>query len=192
MHRSWTVLVLVGFLFMGTARSAEAEGFISPFIGYNFDGDAGCRQITNCSDKRANWGLSFGALGSVGGFEVEFGYTKNFFGETSAQTSNVLTLMGNLMLAPKIGFVQPYGVIGLGLIRSSIEETSTGASTDNSQFGWDGGGGLILFFGRHVGVRGDVRYFHSFEVLDLSDLSNTPSNNKLDFGRVAAAVLFKF
>ena len=66
-------------------------------------------------------------------------HTKNFFGETSLQTSNVFTLMGNLMLGPKIGPFQPYGVIGLGLIRTSVEDTASGASTDNSQFGWDAG-----------------------------------------------------
>jgi opacity protein-like surface antigen len=187
------VLFVAGSLSMGTARNAAAQGFISPFIGYNFGGDAGCPTATNCNDKRVDWGVALGALGSVVGFETEFGYTKDFFGESAAQTSNVLTVMGNFMLAPKFGPVQPYGVIGLGLIRTSVEATATSASSDNNQWGWDGGGGLMVFFGHHVGIRGEVRYFHSFQILDLSNFPNVNINDtKLDFGRVAGAVVFKF
>ena len=180
------------FFFAGT-RPAQAQGFISPFIGYNFGGDAGCPEITNCEDKRADYGVSFGALGSIVGFEAEFGYTKNFFGETSNQTSNVLTFMSNFMLAPKIGPVQPYGLAGLGLIRTTVE---VGTSSDENQFGWDLGGGLMVFFGEHVGVRGEVRYFQAFQVLDFINRPNPPvlglSEKKLEFGRAAMGVVFKF
>jgi opacity protein-like surface antigen len=188
-------LLLFGamLLFVGSAREAHAEGFISPFIGYNFGGDSGCQAILNCSDKRLNYGVSFGALGAIVGFEAELGYTKNFFGETSAQTSNVLTFMGNFMLAPKLGPVQPYGLVGAGLIRTSAEATATSVSSDENQFGWDVGGGLMVFFSQHVGLRGDVRYYHSFQVLNLINLPNVPpSDTKLDFGRVAGAIVFKF
>ena len=122
------------FFFLAGTRPAHAQGFISPFIGYNFGGDVGCPEITNCKDKRADYGVSFGALGSIVGFEAEFGYTKNFFGDTSNQATNVLTFMSNFMLAPKIGPVQPYGLAGLGLMRTSVE--SVGANGDANQFGW--------------------------------------------------------
>jgi opacity protein-like surface antigen len=192
-RRSLTVLFAALLLFAG-ARSAHAQGFISPFYGYNFGGDAGCPEITNCQDKRTDYGVSFGALGSIVGFEAELGYTKNFFGETLGSTSNVLTFMGNFMLAPKIGPVQPYGLAGVGLIRTTVE--GVGTSNDQNQAGWDVGGGLMIFFGEHIGARGDVRYFHSFQVLDFLNLPNLPSlglgGQKLDYGRAAAAVVFKF
>jgi len=190
---SLAVLFAALFLFAGT-RPADAQGFISPFYGYNFGGDAGCPEVLNCHDKRADYGVSFGALGPIVGFEAELGYTDNFFGETSNQSSNVLTFMGNFMLAPKIGPVQPYGVAGLGLIRTTVE--GVGTSNDQNQFGWDLGGGLIVFFGRHFGLRGDIRYYHSFQVLDFFNLPNLPVFNlggqKLDYGRAAAGVVFKF
>ncbi len=182
------------FLFAGT-RPAHAQGFISPFIGYNFGGDAGCPAILNCQDKRTDWGVSFGAVGNIVGFEAEFGYTKNFFGETVGQTSNVLTFMSNFMLAPKIGPVQPYGLAGLGLIRTSVESLGGVSTSDQNQFGWDLGGGLMVFFGQHVGIRGDVRYFHSFQVLDFLNLPFTVpglEGRKLDYGRAAGALVFKF
>ena len=189
-RRSLAALFAAFCLFAG-ARPAQAQGFISPFIGYNFGGDAGCPEITNCEDKRTDYGVSFGALGSIVGFEAELGYTKNFFGETSTQTSNVLTFMGNFMLAPKFGPVQPYGLAGLGLIRTSVE--GLGTSSDQNQFGWDLGGGLMVFFGGHVGVRGDVHYYHAFQVLDFLNLPALGlGGKKLDYGRAAVGVVFKF
>jgi len=193
--RRFSLAALFAALFLfAAARPAPAQGFISLFLGYNFGGDAGCPEITNCSDKRTDYGVSFGLLGSLVGFEAELGYTPNFFGETSGQTSNVLTFMGNLMLAPKIGPFQPYGLGGLGLINTKVE--GVGSSSDQNQFGWDIGGGLMVFFGEHIGIRGDVRYFHSFQVLDFVNLAGLPAlglgGQKLDYGRAAAAVVFKF
>jgi len=176
---------------MGGVRPVAAQGFITPFVGYNFGGDAGCPQITNCEDKHVNYGVGFGALGSVVGFEAELAYTDNFLGASPGESTDVLTFMGNFMLAPKIGPIQPYGLGGVGLIRTSVESGTD--RNDENQFGWDVGGGLIAFFSRHVGIRGDVRYFHSFEILDFSRLPNLPINEtKLDFGRFSGAVVFKF
>jgi opacity protein-like surface antigen len=161
-------------------------------FGYNFGGDAGCPEITNCEDKAFNWGVGFGALGAVIGAELEFAYTDQFFGETPNQDSSVLTLMGNVMLAPKFGPVQPYGLAGVGLIKSSFDFTLSGITNDdNNQFGWDVGGGVMIFFSRHFGIRGDVRYYHSFQALEVIGLP-FPDNAKLDFGRAAGGVVFKF
>lgn len=190
--RGSRVLLLTVLVIIGSVRPSLAQGFVSPFLGYNFGGDASCPEVTNCNDKHSNYGVAFGALGSVVGFEAEFGRTSDFrSNSTTLQTTNVLTFMTNFMLAPKFGPIQPYGVAGVGLMRTSLD--SAGANTDENQIGYDLGGGLIGFFSSHVGVRGDLRYFHSFQVLDLSKFPNFPaSNNKLDFGRVALALVFKF
>jgi len=185
------ILVLAALTLVGAVRQANAQGFISPFIGYNFGGDAGCPAITNCEDKHANYGVGFGALGSVVGFEAEVAHTSDFFGATPNQSTSVLTFMGNFMLAPKIGPIQPYGLGGIGLMRTSVE--SAGQNDDENQVAWDIGGGVIGFFSAHVGVRGDVRYFHAFEVIDFSRFPTLPiRETKLDFGRFSVAVVFKF
>ncbi len=191
----WVVGVLAMALFMAcSAERASAQGFISPFIGYNFSGDSGCPAITNCEDKHANYGVAFGSLGSVVGFESEFAYTKDFFGATPGQSTKVITWMQNFMLAPRIGPVQPYGAAGVGLIRTSVEDAGSSETTNANQFGWNLGGGLIVFFSSHVGVRGDIRYFHSFQ--HLPDLLDIPSlglqGTKLDYGRAAGALVLKF
>ena len=189
---SW-IHILTVLLVVTGARPANAQGFISPFLGYNFGGDAGCPEVTNCEDKHANYGVAVGALGSVVGFEAEFAHTNDFLGASSNSSTNVFTFMANFMLAPKFGPIQPYGLGGAGLIRTSVE--SAAQNSDENQIGYDLGGGLIAFFSSHVGVRGDIRYFHSFQVLDLSKLPNLPasaSETKLDFGRFSVAVVFKF
>lgn len=189
--RKLAILVLGVVVFTAGVREADAQGFISPFLGYNFSGDSGCPQITNCEDKHANYGVGLGALGSIVGFEAEFAHTNDFFGDTPNASTNVLTFMANLMLAPKIGPIQPYGIGGVGLIRTSVE--SAGADQDENQFGYDLGGGLIAFFSAHIGIRGDVRYLHSFQILDTSRFPNLPiRETKLNFGRFSIAAVFKF
>ena len=95
------------------------------------------------------------------------------------------------MIGPKIGPVQPYFLAGLGLMKSRVELTPESLfTTTNNHFAWDVGGGVIGFFGEHVGIRGDVRYFHAFQ--DLRVLGLTLDDMKLNFGRGSAALVFKF
>jgi opacity protein-like surface antigen len=183
---------LAALLFLSAASQASAQAYISPFIGYDFGGDAGCPEVSDCEDKTRNLGVSFGSIGSILGSELEFAYIDNFFGETPGTSSSVLTLMGNVMVAPKFGVVQPYGVIGLGLIKTHAEVTVGGLlESNNNHFGWDIGGGMIGYFGDHFGVRGDLRYFHAFGDLELLNLPIV-EGAKLDFGRFSGGVVFKF
>lgn len=170
---------------------AHAQGFLSPLIGYDFGGDSGCPEITGCEDKNLNIGVSVGSLGSVVGTELEIAYANEFFGDIPDVSSSVLTLMGNVMLAPRFGAVQPYGLIGLGLVKTNVEfSTVSLLDSDKNHFGWDIGGGLIVFANSHIGVRGDIRYFHAFQ--DLEILGIALSETKLDFGRAAVGLVFSF
>jgi hypothetical protein len=76
-----TTGVLAAVLMFGAARTASAQSFISPFIGYNFGGDSGCPEISDCENKTRNLGVSFGSIGRVVGGEFEFSFIDNFFGE---------------------------------------------------------------------------------------------------------------
>src|SRR5687767_7832827 len=120
----WRVAVAVVLTF-GPSTAARAQTYVSPFIGYNFGGDAGCPELRDCKDKKSNLGVAIGTAGVIG-FEQEFAYTKNFFGEAPGMSSSVLTLMTNVMIAPKIGPVIPYALIGVGLIKSRSEERRVG------------------------------------------------------------------
>jgi opacity protein-like surface antigen len=186
--RSAAIALLV---WIAAPASASAQGYISPLIGFNFGGDSGCPEITNCEDKNLNWGVAVGSLGSILGSELELAYAKNFFGEIPGVSSSVLTLMGNVMVAPRFGPAQPYWLIGLGLMKTNVDfSTASLLDSDKNHFAWDTGGGLIVLLGPHVGVRGELRYFHAFQDLDI--LGITLANEKLDYGRAAAGVVFRF
>jgi opacity protein-like surface antigen len=170
---------------------ANAQGFISPSIGYNFGGNAGCRSATDCQDKNWNFGGSIGALGSVVGFEAELTYEGEFTGDRPDQRTKVTTGMANFMIAPKIAIVQPYGLVGVGLIRTDVENRITLVSEAKNQIGWTIGGGVIIYLQKHVGVKGDIRYYHSFQALDLLGL-DLVNGNSIDFGRAGLGMVFKF
>jgi opacity protein-like surface antigen len=190
-RRTAPICILALALTVTLANEVRAQGFISPFIGYDFGGDAGCPNINNCQDKKLNAGLALGAMGSILGFEEEFAYAKNFFGNAPELSSSVLTLMSNLMIVPAIGPVHPYALVGAGLIKTHIDFTTASIFTvDNNALGWDLGGGVILLLGGHLGVRGDIRYFHAFQNLTVEGF--TISNSKLDFGRASAGLVVKF
>ena len=61
MRRFVQIVCAAGLLALA-ATPARADGFITPYWGYNFGGDsANCVSLTNCNEKRTNWGVSFGA-----------------------------------------------------------------------------------------------------------------------------------
>ncbi len=171
---------------------ARAEGFISPLIGFNFAGDANCPAINGCQDKRLNVGVGLGALGHVFGVEEEFAYAHDFFGSAPNLKSSVLTVMSSAMLSPKIGPVRPYFLLGVGLIKTHVDFTTTSLlTTDNNNIGWDIGGGVMVSVAPHIGVRGDIRYFHAFQDLGFVGFA-LGTGTKIDFGRAAAAIDFTF
>jgi opacity protein-like surface antigen len=192
MHiRTSLPLVLALALVVGTRTHADAQGFVNPFIGYDFGGDATCASLDKCEDKKLNAGVSIGTMGRVLGIEEELAYAKDFFGAAPGLSSSVLTLMTNLMIIPRIGPVRPYVLAGVGLIKSHVELSSASVLTsNNNHLGWDVGGGVLGFFGPHVGLRGDIRYFHAFQ--DLTVLGLTLGDTKLDFGRASVGLVVTF
>ena len=192
-----TVVLLGMLLVLGIAAPSRAQGFISPLIGYDFGGNAGCPQISGCQDKRTNVGVALGSMGRILGFEEEFADAKNFFGSvgtgSATQSSSVITLMSNIMIVPKIGPVHPYVLGGLGLMKTRVDFTRTDVlSATNNGLAWDLGGGVTVLFGGHIGVRGDIRHFHSTKAFSIPFVGTTPTNEKLTFGRASAALVLAF
>jgi opacity protein-like surface antigen len=185
------VLSLTALFGVVATPNADAQGFLSPSFGYNFAGDSGCLSATDCEDRNWNFGISGGALGRIVGFEAEWVYEGEFLGTSPIEKTRVMTLMGNFMLAPRISIIQPYGLAGIGVISTSVEDV-LGAEEDENQIGWNVGGGLIVYVHRNIGLKGDIRYYHSFEVIDLLDLELDRDVNELDFGRATFGVVFKF
>ena len=192
-NQSRAIIFLGTLLLLATTTPSRAQGFISPLIGYDFGGNSGCPQITNCQDKRTNVGVALGAMGKILGFEEEFADAKNFFGSVGTQSSSVITVMSNLMIVPAVGPVHPYLLGGLGLMKTHVEFTRTDVlATTNNGLAWDLGGGVTVLFGGHIGVRGDIRRFHSTRSFTIPFVGTTPVDEKLTFGRASAALVLAF
>jgi hypothetical protein len=180
---------LLGLL-IAWAAPAGAQSFVSPFLGYNFGGDSGCPTVTNCEDKQLNAGLAIGRMGNLVAFETEIGYARDFFGDSPDVASSLLTVMGNMMLVPDLGPLRPYGLVGLGLMRTRVELDAESILAAENQVAWNIGGGAMLFFGEHVGLRGDIRYFHSLQELPVINFDI--GGERIDFGRASVALLLRF
>jgi opacity protein-like surface antigen len=174
-----------------TPAVSSAQGFISPLIGYDFGDDSTCPAITGCEEKNLNIGVGFGTLGRIVGFELDISYARNFFGIAPGYSSSVLAAMSNIIVGPQIGPARPYVTGGLGLIKSNVTgDPAVLLGGGNNALGWDIGGGLMIFATENIGVRGDIRHFHSFN--DLEILGFPIGQTKLDFGRASAAVVLRF
>jgi outer membrane protein with beta-barrel domain len=184
---------LVPVLIMLTSAPARADGYIVPFAGFNFGGDSStsCASLTNCEKKRLNLGVSLVSMGPVFGLEEDISYAKNFFGETPGLDNSVFSAMSNLIIGVGVGPVRPYVVGGIGLIRphvSSLTGSLTSLGTGKNAFGYDLGGGVAGLFGKHLGVRGDVRLFRTMQNVNLLIFTG----QKLEFWRASAGLVLAF
>jgi len=189
-------------LMLAPVNASAQSWFFSPFIGGNFGGSADFGDFPNADDeveRRLNFGATLGWNPSVVGFEIDLGYSPNFFQDTAGDRnfefgdSNVTTLMGNLLLSAKPGSgFRPYLSTGLGLIRANV---SSGGNLFNdlstNDLGVNIGGGVNVLFNDNIGIRGDVRYFRSLQ-------DNQPDNNldlslgSFDFWRGSVGLTFRF
>jgi opacity protein-like surface antigen len=190
--------VLALLLLVVIPAHASADGLVIPFFGVNFGGTSG-RQISNAIDaERFDWGVSFAFMGAgVLGLEADIGRSPDFFGRSDIGGSSVLTATGNIVLGIPLGGqrgfgFRPYAVGGFGVMRSKIDVLGEERSVDENKAAWDFGGGAMLFFGTHVGVRGELRYFRTFGRFDLDILDGVDRQSRLDFGRASAGVIFRF
>jgi outer membrane protein with beta-barrel domain len=170
----WYVAVaFVSILFI--PPPARAETLVVPWLGAN----SGSRVGSGAIDVGASAGTT---VAGVIGFEVDFGYSPNFFG--SITNNYVLTTIGNVVVAipfdrTNSAGIRPYLTGGFGLVRARIDAPFAGYSVANNDFATDVGGGVMGFFGNHIGVRADLRYIRSLE----DDASTSPFT-QIDLGRL--------
>jgi opacity protein-like surface antigen len=190
-------------------RSASADWLVTPFVGWNFSGSAdvngnGGASFNNQFEHKLDYGVSLASMGAGAvGFEVDFGYSPNFFETGTASNnafdftndSNVVTLTGNVIVGAPIGghggSIRPYAVGGVGLIRSNVQDAEHVFDVSSkNDFGFDIGAGVMGFFAQNIGLRGDFRYFRSFQ--GSSDSATGLGLSNFHFWRGSAGVTFKF
>jgi opacity protein-like surface antigen len=186
--------LLCGF----SAGTARADGLFIPFIGWNFGGDSGGEFSDAVDASRLNWGVSLAWMGGgVIGFEGDFSYSPDFFGKTDLGGTSVWTAFGNVMLGIPFGGqqgfgIRPYGLVGIGAVRPDGDAFATQFELSETKVGWDFGGGVLMFFTSHVGIRGDIRYFRTFQALDFLGIELEDGPEKLDFTRGSIGFVVRF
>jgi opacity protein-like surface antigen len=189
--------LLVLFLAVLAPGIARADGLIIPHVGINFGGDSGSELGDAFDAKRFNWGVSFLWMGGgVFGVEGDLNYSPDFFGKTDLGGSSVFSGMGNLVLGIPFGGqqgfgVRPYGLIGAGVVHATGDAFDDVLSFGDNKVAWDVGGGVLVFFTTHVGIRGDLRYVRTFEAVDFLDIGSGESGN-LDFARGSLGFILRF
>jgi len=63
---------------------------------------------------------------------------------------------------------------------------------DDNSVTWSAGGGVMLFFGTRVGMRFDLRYFRTFDDLEILGVTLADSPGKLDFTRTSLGFIVRF
>ena len=200
-----SVLALV--VYAGVPAQASADWLFTPYIGMNWGGSAGFTQSDADFDdefeRRANFGASLAWMGAGAvGFEVDFGYSPNFFETTTGDAdfafgdSNVTTLMANLTLGAPFGGqqgfgIRPYASGGLGLIKSRIDDPDDLFEVNSTDWGLNVGGGVAGFFTDNLGIRGDVRYFRSLQDNEPDDEFDVALGS-FSFWRGTVGVVFRF
>jgi opacity protein-like surface antigen len=180
--RSIRMAFFATLLLVLAPAAASAQAYLTPFIGANFGRDTGVTLDEGIGDRsRLDFGVRLGAMSAgIFGGELEVGYTRNFYGHgTIFDSSNVLTVMGNVLLALPAGPVRPYVLAGLGLVRRTIRYAPAPSQPNfsDSRAAYDIGGGATLFLSKHLGINGDLRYVRNFSTGNRAlDLPNTRFN----------------
>ena len=195
---SFRQMLTIGcFLFTLTPAVARADGLLVPFAGVNFGGNAGESIGDGTDAKRFDWGVSLAWMGGgVFGFEGDLGYSPDFYGKSDLGGSSVLSLMGNVLLGVpfggQVGFgVRPFGLVGIGVLRSDLDAFDELVGVDNNEVAWNFGGGLMIFFGSHAGMRGDIRYFRTFSDVDFGPFEVSGSD-AVDYTRASLGLVLRF
>ncbi|MPY89252.1 MAG: outer membrane beta-barrel protein [Luteitalea sp.] len=194
------ILMMIGVLALTALPTrASADGLVTPFVGWNMRGEG----VKN----RLHYGIDFGGMANeIIGFEVDFGYSPNFFNldpedfaDFNGSEGSVTTLMGNVLIGIPLGArsgpqIRPYATGGIGLIRLDVESVG-GFFEDASRndFGLNVGGGAMIFFSPNVGLRGDLRYFRSLNDEDPeAALPVDLGLGDFDFWRGDVGITFRF
>ena len=201
MQKWLMVTVLAAMVLAGAPATASAEWLFTPFVGMNWGGSATFGDVGTFDDefeKRGNFGASLATGDGVVGFEVDFGWSPNFFENTAGGgdfefgANNVTTVMANLTLGAHSGAgVRPYASGGLGIIKIRAQHARDVFDVASTDWGFNLGAGVVGFFSDNVGLRADLRYFRSLKDDEPDDEFDVALSD-FKFWRGTIGLTFKF
>lgn len=188
-------VVVAALALMLAPASARADWLFTPNIGGGFGGDASGRE-------HLTYGATIGWMGAgIFGWEADFAYTPEFFESEDTDfdfidSSNVTSFMANAVIGIPVGGQQgpgfrPYFTAGAGVLSRNVNDEEDLFEINNNEFGFNLGVGAMGFATDHVGFRGDLRYYRSFEDPDEDNEFDIGVGN-FDFWRATAGVTFRW
>jgi opacity protein-like surface antigen len=207
LRRILTTSSLVFVLTALAPAKASADWLFTPFIGMNFGSavtfNDAAGDFNDEFEKRVDFGASLAWMGGgIAGFELDFGYSPNFFESTEGDAdfdygdNNLTTFMANLVIAAPIGGqsgmgLRPYASGGVGIVRSKIGDAGDLFDVSSNDWGFNVGGGVTGFFADNIGLRGDIRYFRTLQDNEPDDEFDVALGS-LHFWRGSVGIVFRF
>jgi opacity protein-like surface antigen len=166
--------ILLTVLFVtSTAAPGHAQRVATPYLGINISGDV--------EKRKGGPGGSISYFGGLLGFELDFERYQHFFKDEDMVNlvpsscvncsdpgtdfdTDAVSFMGNLVAPINIQGAtkwRPYGTAGLGVIRAWLDSTVDRFDTHQNNLGFNVGGGVMYSLSKHMGLRGDLRYFRA-------------------------------
>lgn len=155
------LLVTTWLVLLALPASARAQGMLTGFVGSTLSAKVGDESH---DQQQFTWGFSAGSIGTIG-FEVDFGMTNDFVGNTEVVDTRLVTVMGNILFSVPLDKggpgVRPYATGGIGLIKLNVKDLLEIASVSRSDLGMNVGFGAVVFVSGTFGLRADLRYFRT-------------------------------
>jgi hypothetical protein len=162
----WLVMALL----VSSPAVAQADWVFTPHFGSTFGADVKDR-------PHAVFG---GALAEFDedafGWEADVAFVPDAFAgrygavDFSESNSSLFSVMANALIGLPVGGqhrdrVRPYLTVGAGLLQMHVASPDGGNffKTTTHEAGWNAGAGGLVFITSRIGLRGDVRYFRSFQ-----------------------------
>ena len=178
--------LLAAALLVSVVAPLRAEVILTPYYGTAFGG------TTTQNSPTYGGAVGFLAAGWFG-VEGEYGYVQDFFGSVDSGAgvtqNRVQSVSISLVLGVPLGAFRPYGAAGLSVLSADLAGQPGLAALQDSSVGFNVGGGLFIWLGKHVGLRGDARYFQTFGAIG----ADSPLGlSKLDFWRGIGGLTLRF
>jgi len=196
-HTMKRLIVIAAMALCLAPATASAEWIFTPFIGASFAAGTDNTDFDDIIDgSKMTYGGSLAWVGGgVFGFEVDFGYAPEYFEADDddvdlVDSSNYTSLMANLMISAPRGAFRPYGVAGVGMLKTFVDDFDDTFDVDRNALGFNIGGGVMGFFTDRVGIRGDLRYFRQMREADDDELDFDVTSFR--FWRGTVGLSFRF
>jgi opacity protein-like surface antigen len=158
--------LLTALVVIWMAAPGYAQWVATPYLGMNVSGDV--------EKRKGGPGGSISYFGGLVGFEFDFQRYQHFFKDDDVINlvpdrradfdTDAVSFMGNAVAPIHLQGAtrwRPYGTAGLGVIRAWLDSTVDRFDTHQNNLAFNVGGGVMYSLSKHVGLRGDLRYFRA-------------------------------